>query len=603
MSRKLIWLLSFTVMLGLAGNASGVEGWWNQDIQTTAGSATEKDGVFTVIGDGSDIWGAADGFHYVYKKLDGDGSMTARVVSQQNTNEWAKAGVMIRETLTPGSKHCFMAMTPTAAQGVAFQNRTETDSGTCYSAHYNPSMIDPAMQYGYPFWVRIEREGDEISGYVSADGVDWKLVPPGTGGDASPNPQTNEMADVVYIGLAVTSHAAGSLSQVEFDNVSYTGDIIDRTPQLKAFDPDPADGTIGVGMPLLQWSKGETALLHDIYVGTGPELTAADQVGARLPTTLYYHAPGFLAGTTYYWRVDEIEKDGVTIHTGDVWSFVTQDLTAYYPIPANKANDVSLAPTLTWMPGVGAVKHQLYFSDSLDAVTQAAAEADKGSFEAVDTAFAPGDLEPLTTYYWRVDETVGADIKAGPVWSFITCLPVDDFESYTNDEGSRIYETWVDGFTNDQSGSIIGYFNTPFAEQTIVRGGMQSMPFEYNNIEPPFYSEGEREFGSAQDWTVAGADTLVLFVRGVKKNPPALLYVGLEDTAGQAGFVYHTDPELVSAREWTEWKISLSEFTPANPAAIEKLYLGVGDKANPAAGGTGIIYIDDIYVTRPPAAE
>ena len=82
---------------------------------------------------------------------------------------------------------------------------------------------------------------------------------------------------------------------------------------------------------------------------------------------------------------------------------MTQALTAYYPTPVDGALDVSPAATLTWLPGYGAVDHQIYFSDVLTNVNEAAAGADKGIQE--ETAFTPGDLEGLTTYYWRVDES------------------------------------------------------------------------------------------------------------------------------------------------------------------------------------------------------
>jgi hypothetical protein len=98
------------------------------------------------------------------------------------------------------------------------------------------------------------------------------------------------------------------------------------------------------------------------------------------------------------------------------------------------------------MPGTGAVKHHVYFGANLDAVTQGATEADKG--ELAETTFAPGTLEPLATDYWRVDEVLSAGVKTGAVWSFTTTLGVDDFESYMDAEGGRIYETWIDGWTN-----------------------------------------------------------------------------------------------------------------------------------------------------------
>ncbi len=367
----------------------------------------------------------------------------------------------------------------------------------------------------------------------------------------------------------------------------------------KAEKPNPADGTIGVSMPLLQWTKSDTALFHNVYVGSSPDLTAADLVGSRLPMTMYYHIPGFTPGTTYYWRVDEIEKDAVTTYTGDVWSFVTQALTAYYPSPADATKAASAKPTLTWMAGAGALKHHLYFGDNLEAVTQGTAAVDKGILALGEATFAPGALESLTTYYWRVDEILTGDaVKTGPVWTFTTCLPVDDFEGYTDDEGKRIYETWVDGYTNN-TGSTVGNAVAPFAEQTIVHGGLQSMPLDYNNVAAPFYSEAEQELATAQDWTAGGTDTLVLYVRGRLTNSRAPLYVALEDAAKKAAVVVHPDPAAATATKWIEWKIPLSSFAGVNTAKVKKLYLGVGDRQNPVADGTGRIYIDDIQLAKP----
>ena len=90
---------------------------------------------------------------------------------------------------------------------------------------------------------------------------------------------------------------------------------------------------------------------------------------------------------------------------------------------------------------------------------------------------------------------------------------MDDFESY-NDDNNRIYDTWIDGLTNGNSGSTVGYVHAPFAEQTIVHGGKQSMPLDYNNTKSPYYSEAERTWDTPQDWTANGADTLTLWFRG-----------------------------------------------------------------------------------------
>ena len=110
-------------------------------------------------------------------------------------------------------------------------------------------------------------------------------------------------------------------------------------------------------------------------------------------------------------------------------------------------------------------------------------------------------------------------------------MVIDDFESYTDDEGSRIYETWIDGFSTGLNGSTVGHIDPPFAEQIIVHDANQSMPLDYNNVKTPFYSETERELAPAQDWTAGGADALVLYVRGQIVNERMPLYVRIEDSA------------------------------------------------------------------------
>jgi hypothetical protein len=364
----------------------------------------------------------------------------------------------------------------------------------------------------------------------------------------------------------------------------------------KAENPSPADGALAVMMPLLQWGAGDNAQFHSVYIGTSPELTEANLVSSRQILTMLYYVQGLQPGTTYYWRVDEIEKDGVTVHVGDVWSFVAQGLTAYYPDPADGAVDAAPAPLLTWLPGQAATKHHVYFGDSSDAVQQGAADVDKG--EVTDPTFTPGALESLTTYYWRVDETVaGGAVKTGPVWSFTTCLPVDDFESYTDDEGSRIYETWIDGWTNG-TGSTVGNTQAPFAEQTIVHAGLQSMPLDYNNVNSPFYSETEREFSPVEDWSAGDVTTLLLYVRGKPGNAHVPLYLAVEDSSKKVGVVTYPDTAVTGATQWTQWKIPLSSFTGVNLAKVKVLYIGLGDRDAPAVGGSGRIFIDDIQVTK-----
>jgi len=187
---------------------------------------------------------------------------------------------------------------------------------------------------------------------------------------------------------------------------------------------------------------------------------------------------------------------------------------ASQPAPAAGATGVDLEAVLSWRPGHEAVSHKVTLGTDQQAVTAGTAPAGT----VTKPRYEPASLEYGTTYYWKVSEVNEAATPSAwdsDVWSFATkeYTAIEAFESYTDDEGSRIYETWVDGWTNN-TGSVVGYLQAPFAERTIIHGGAQSMPLEYNNIKTPYYSETERTFAPVQDWTTNGADTLALYFRG-----------------------------------------------------------------------------------------
>jgi hypothetical protein len=371
--------------------------------------------------------------------------------------------------------------------------------------------------------------------------------------------------------------------------------------QFKAQKPIPPDGDMAVVTPLLQWAAGETGLLHSVYFGTDPNLGPENLVQSRMPMTMYFHVPGMTPGTTYYWRVDEVEGDMTTVHMGDVWTFTAKALTAYLPAPADGANDASPDPnaSLNWWAGMNATGHHVFFGDSREAVEAGAPQTDEGTI--TDTTFTPGPLDPLTTYYWRVDEIgVGGTVTTGPVWSFTTFLSVDDFESYTDDPDEEIFSTWIDGYGTGLNGSMVGYAQAPFTEQKIVHGGKQSMPFDYNNAIAPYYSEAEREWATVQNWTGVGVDTLQLFVRGNAANGLGALYVAVEDSTGKVAVAVHPDASVVRmGTSWTQWNVPLSSLAGVNLGKVKKLYLGVGDRDHPVPDGSGRIYLDDIRLTKP----
>ena len=612
-----------------------------------------------------------------------------------------------------------------------------------------------------------------------------------------------------------------------------------------AQEPNPADGTTGVLQPLFQWVKGDTAVLHNIYLGTSPELTEADLKASRQPMTLYYHMAGLEAGVTYYWRVDEIGPDD-TVYTGDVWQFTAAPATAYEPSPRNGDKWIDPKMSVSWLAGQGATSHDIYFGADQEAVANRDASVFKGN-QKIPT-FEPGPLEPGMTYYWAIDE-LGAATHAGDVWRFTTAdgaggvkaeyfqgmgvsgapivvqiepsidhswgsavvagdvtdnvsarwtadleiavadtytfittsddgvrlwldderivnnwtdhgttdnrsrsmylepgiyslrmewydntggavarlawetptmqrqiipagplqppvrakawypkngdvdvpqdaillwsagdqavehdvyfgqdeaavaaatpadaayqggqaleqtgfgpgalepgqtyfwrvdevndaaadspwvgaawgftvadfLVLDNFESYRDDmdAGDAIFQTWLDGVENS-TGSTVGYWEADggtFGEKTIVHGGRQSMPLDYNNVDPPYYSETSRTWSPVQDLTALGGDTLSLAVRGKGSNGAAVLYVALEDSAGQIAVVAYADDTAVTTANWTVWSIPVADFAGVNPARIKTMYIGAGDRSAPSPGGAGTIYIDDVQVITAP---
>jgi hypothetical protein len=390
----------------------------------------------------------------------------------------------------------------------------------------------------------------------------------------------------------------------------------------KAGDPSPADGDNAVVMGLLQWSAGDDAVFHDVYFGTDPNLGPDDLVQQRMPMTMYFHPPGLEPGTTYYWRVDEIQAD-MTVHTGDVWTFMAQPLTAYLPAPADGGYEASPDPNLalTWLPGQVAIEHQVYFGGSFADVNEGAADADLGTMTET-TVVLPDPLEPLTTYYWRVDEITASTVERGQVWSFTTFSAIDDFESYTNEVGERPFEVWIDGIgfslpepgsTGNGSNAAVGhdvwdpdspYYNGSLMETDDVHGGLQAMPVSYDNSVTPNYSEIDRTWAAPQNWTANGADAIVLYVRGAAGNDPEPMYIIVEDNMGNTGAVTQ-DATLVTTGGWTQVMIPVGTLADAgvNMSAVKSMTIGFGDRDAPAAGGAGTVLFDDLRLVRTAAVQ
>ncbi len=931
MCKKLTYLISFALLFALVESSAGQDldpnlvGWWKLDegSGTTAADSSGNGNDGTLNGDPQWVAGFLDGA----LQFDGTGD---------------EVSVPYSAALNPSDSFTVSAWANVATGGTG--HRAVVSCRDDYPQRGYIIYAEPGNTW--QFWIGIGTGWNSVQGpSVQLDEWDHVAAVYSAGtqkfyingvfaGQASATLSVNA-AQELLIGTGANETAShnyffvGAIDDVRVYNRELTAAEIKQLAfRPKARKPDPPDGAPGVTVPLLSWTAGDSAAFHDVYLGTAPDLGPANRV-ARNPKamTVYYHGAGLEPGTTYYWRIDEVEVDGVTIYEGDVWSFTAAPLKAWNPIPPDGAAFQDPDVDLTWTPGATAMTHDVYFGTDETAVADGTGDTFKTTL--ADTTFDPGTLALETTYYWRIDEVeqagakqtgdvwsfstmpiipitdpnlvgwwkldegqgstaidwsghgnhgtlvgdpqwadgydgdalsfdgagdsvnfgtgpsltgtidftvaawiktsmtangviiqqrnggyngeyrfmvtpsgtlnlmlygdgdyqynfsttrtvndgkwhhavamrtggsgsiyvdgalaasdsgtlrnldgtiqtaVGADIRdsvsyfngviddvriytkaltpeeikqamrgdpllawnpspingsvpdidgaiplswqagdkaaqhdvylgtdetavknadasdttgiyrtrqaattytplealqwgqtyywridevntdatitTGKVWTFTVAsyLIPDDFETY-DDYCNRIFYAWKDGWGHSAdpdcgiaasggngTGSTVGNLSAPFAEQTIVHGGIQSMPFEYDNsgaTGKARYSEAQREWAVPQDWTKGNVKALTLWFHGETGNTPETLYVALEDNAGQVRVATHPNPEALQGAGWQEWNIALQQFSGVNLASVKKMYLGVGNRNNPQAGGSGKLYIDDIRV-------
>jgi WD40 repeat protein len=417
------------------------------------------------------------------------------------------------------------------------------------------------------------------------------------GHDALDKPQVAFSSDGKWL-------AAGSINGVEFWELNLPA----ATSRTSAFGPKPADGTLHTDTWVnLEWRAGDSAVSHDVYLGDDFEDvntgTGDTFRGNQLSTdyivglTGFPYPDGLVQGSTYYWRIDEVnDNEPDSPWRGPVWSFSIPPKIAYNPVPSDGAEFVGLNVELSWTAGLGAALHTVYFGDNLDDVNNAT-----GGFQQGKTTYTPGPLEFATTYCWRVDEFGvgrGAETHKGDVWSFTTVnfIVVDDFEDYTDDDaaGEAIWQHWIDGVGVPGNGAQVGYFLPPYAEQTIVHGGLQSMPVAYENTASAANSEVELTLTSPADWTENGLSTLSIWFSGKPDNAAERMFVALNGSTA----VYHDNPNATQTTVWTEWLLNLQAFAGVDLANVSTITIGFGTKSSPSTGGAGTVYFDNIRLYR-----
>ncbi len=179
--------------------------------------------TYLVTGCGGDIWGSIDDFHFAYKKLDGNGSITIKIESLEDIQRPAKAGIMIRASLDPCAQFGAVYVTPNS--GVTFQARAEANGGVVSDA-YAATPEQNALHASV--WLRIERKENQFSAFYSSDGTAWTPM--------AWSPQTILMPDSVYVGLAVTSHDNKKTVAARISHVTTIGNVSPAGPFLESQD-------------------------------------------------------------------------------------------------------------------------------------------------------------------------------------------------------------------------------------------------------------------------------------------------------------------------------------------------------------------------------
>ena len=435
MSRELTYLLAFVLLLGTAAPSMGdaadpsLVGWWTFDGHALDTSGNERHGTLHgspqfvpgVFGEALECQANPD---YVtidgYKGILGTHafSITAWVRTTNTAIEqlvhWGADVNGERVEFRINSNRLRISHGNGNVQG-----NTDLTDGQWH--HVAVTVVDNATASSGDVLFYVDGQDDTME---STDPDSWNITP---------NPTLD-----LTIGWRPTQQDRpfiGTIDEVQIYDKALTPEEVQQTmeqggePYPYALSPNPADGAlVKATWTNITWSPGALAVSHDVYLGNsfddvnaGTHETGAFLGNQTTPSLIVGfpglpYPDGLVPGTTYYWRVDEVnDADPNRPWKGKVWSFTIPSKTAYSPSPREGATNVLTDADLSWSPGLNAMLHYVYFGGNFDDVNNAVS----GS-PLTDTVYDPGPLAKDTAYYWRVDEFVGTETRKGHVWSFRT---------------------------------------------------------------------------------------------------------------------------------------------------------------------------------------
>ena len=407
-----------------------------------------------------------------------------------------------------------------------------------YSGHDHHGVV-----YGDPLWVdgydvgamqfggtdRIEMPGTSASdGYAAVDGeVSWTAWFKTTGSDVA--------STILAQGPAGAAHVRGNRSV----NVEASGIIMVRGHGIQGLLDVNSTGTVNDA----QWHHVAVTIAFDtleandtmkVYIdgdlSAGYEVDTIDINQHSGDAGDFIFTVGDRAGTPFTGLIDDVRVYDKVLTQDEVVMIMRIDpLLAWGPTPRSGSTpDIESAMPLSWLPGDSAASHEVYFGADKDAVKNADTSDTTGIYRGSQTGtnFTPAEGVEWGggPYCWRIDENnADGTVTTGRIWSFTVAdfLLVDDFESYTDDDPNNeaIWQHWIDGYGIPTNGSQSAHEFPPYAEQTIVHSGTQSMPLAYNNTAGVRNSEAVLTLVEPRDWTKHGVGALSLWFRGY---PPSV---------------------------------------------------------------------------------
>jgi hypothetical protein len=420
MSKKLVYLNSFVLVLGVAGNASAdlVAHWaFDEGSGTTAFDSSGNGNDGTLQGDPKWVTGKIGG------ALEFNGTDSI-IDIPYSPNMTPSEGTTMSAWVFPmdTTRSCIVGQFQ--GYGMALLGGLQLKS-VIWGADWVLSDVTIPVQE----WSHIAMTWD-VTNAERMIFLNGELV--GQRGDAAVPDVQNNMGIGLWVGWTGGDDAfMGIIDDVRiYDHIlsevellgAMTGEVFPY-----AFGPEPADGDMHADTWVnLSWTPGGHAVSHDVYLGENiddvNDGTGGTFQGNQLSTFFVAGFPGFaypdglVPGTTYYWRIDEVnDTEPNSPWKGDVWSFLVPPKTAYQPDPADGAESIDPDVQLSWTGGFGSKLHTVYFGDNFDDVDNAAGGLPQGT-----TTYTPDTLKLAKTYYWRVDEFDAIETFKGQVWSFTT---------------------------------------------------------------------------------------------------------------------------------------------------------------------------------------